>query len=67
MVNTDGQEYYDVEYYDEWLEIEDFKSVPAESEDEALDTFWDVVESDENRYDIENVERAYMLPSIIQE
>lgn len=66
MVDTDGQEHYDVEYYDEWLEVDDFKSIPADSEGEALSEFWDMVD-DEERYTIENVERAFMIPNIIRD
>jgi hypothetical protein len=66
MVDTDGQEHYDVEYYDEWLEVDDFKSIPADGEEEALDEFWDMVD-DEERYTIQNVERAFMIPNIIRD
>lgn len=63
MVET-NQPYYDVTFYDNWLEVEDFKSIPADSEEDARAAFWDEVGGDEERYDIESTEYAFTLPEL---
>lgn len=52
---------FDVEYYDEWLEIEDFKTIRADTEDEALDEFEEEYVDNEDRYDVQSVEESYTL------
>lgn len=57
----EGPTHYDVQFYDEWLEVDDFVTLEAEDEDDARETFLNeyVEEGDEDRYDIQEIEYAY--------
>lgn len=69
---VDGDTYYDVHYYSEWLEAEDFKTVRADDEEEARDQFFEdqaetlneTPEEIENRVEIQEVEFAYLDPDL---
>lgn len=51
---------YNVEYRDQFLEVDDFRTVRASSEDEALEVFNEEY-AEEDRHEVENVELAYEL------
>ena len=52
---------YNVTYEDEFLGVEDFMTIRASDEDEALDIFDQEYVDDEDRYEIKEVEVAYEL------
>lgn len=49
---------FNVEFYDSWLEVEDFTVVSAESEEDARETFLEE-HDEEDRREVRNVELAY--------
>ena len=51
---------YNVQYNDEWLGIEDFKTIRATDEEEARETFHEEY-GEEDRHDVTNVDLAYEL------
>lgn len=51
---------FNVQFYDSYLEIDDFDTVNAESEEEARSKFLEE-RDDEDRYSIEEVTQAYEL------
>lgn len=51
---------YNVEYRNEFLEIDDFRTIIAEDEDTAREVFNDEY-AEEDRHEIQNVELAYEL------
>ena len=52
---------YNVMYEDEFLGVEDYRTIRASDEDEALDIFDQEYVDDEDRYEIKEVEVAYEL------
>lgn len=51
---------YNVQFNDEWLGIEDFKTIRAADEEEARETFHEEY-AEEDRHEITSVELAYEL------
>jgi hypothetical protein len=51
---------YNVQYTDNWLEVEDFRTIRAEDEEEAREIFEEEY-AEEGRQDITEVEQAYEL------
>lgn len=51
---------YNVQYTDNWLEIEDFRTIRAEDKEEAREIFEEEY-SEDDRQDITEVEQAYEL------
>lgn len=51
---------YNIIYHDDFIGNEDFKTIRASSEDEAIDKFEEDVEES---YEIKDVELAYVLDS----
>lgn len=51
---------YSVVFNDEWLGIEDFRTIRAESEEEARSTFEEEY-AEEGRHEVVEVEEAYQL------
>lgn len=51
---------YNVEYRDEFLELDDFRTIRASNEDEALEIF-NREYAEEDRHQVESVELAYEL------
>lgn len=51
---------YNVQFYDDHLDVDDFNTVNANSEDDAEDVFLSSVDNEE-RYTIQNVTKAYEL------
>lgn len=62
---VDGDDYYDVVYYDEFLDVEDFKTIRADDPADARETFKDE-HYEEDRHEIEDVEHAYTDPDLSQ-
>ena len=52
---------FHVEYYDEWLGVEDFQTVRAADEDTAREQFEEDTENDRERYEFRDVTEAYAL------
>lgn len=65
MVETREHPHYRVEFEDDFLDIDDFATIEADSEDEARQKFWDE-RDDEDRYTITNVEHVFDLPEIVE-
>lgn len=51
---------YNVQFYDDHLDVDDFDTVNADSEDDAEDVFLSSVD-DEERYTVQEVTKAYEL------
>lgn len=52
---------YNVQFYDSRLEIDDFDTINADSEDDARDKLLESKDGDEDRYTIQDVTEAYVL------
>lgn len=55
-------DYYDVHFHDEWLDIDDFATIRADSEEEAEDKFWE--DHDSDRVEVTEIEHAVTIPSL---
>jgi hypothetical protein len=64
MVNTETHTHMDVTYYDEWLDIENFVTLQADTEAEAREKFSEEVDNLE-RKEIVDVEHAFEMPDMI--
>lgn len=51
---------YNVQFYDDHLDVDDFDTVNADSEEDAEDVFLSSVD-DEERYTVQEVTKAYEL------
>lgn len=60
MTETEIVRSFRVEYYDEYLEVDDFQTINAESEEDARSIFEDQYNGDD-QYEVTNVEKAYEL------
>lgn len=60
MTETEIARSFRVEYYDEYLEVDDFQMINAESEEDARSIFEDQYNGDD-QYEVTNVEKAYEL------
>lgn len=52
---------YNVQFYDHHLEVDDFDTINADSEDDARDKLLESRDGDEDRYTIQEVTEAYVL------
>lgn len=60
---VDGQDYYDVYYYDTFLEIDDFSTIAAADADTARERFFDD-HPETDRYEITSIEHAFTDPDL---
>lgn len=66
MIFERGQTYYNVHYFDKWLDVNDFVEVPAESKEEAESVFWAEHEDEDHRYNVQEVEYGYMNVNVVR-
>lgn len=65
MVETQEHPHFRVEFFDKWLEINNFITIKVTNEEEARDLFWNR-HQDESRYEITDVKHVFDLPEILE-